>query len=57
MQFHIAELWLKARQQKSIDTHVEVEGAVADLKSGELKMAGILGGYCRDKAAYRLPRY
>jgi len=33
-----------------------VLGVVVGLKNGELMMAGIVGGDCRDKMADRLPR-
>ena len=33
-----------------------VLGVVAGLKNGELVMAGVVGGDCRDKMADRLPR-
>ena len=33
-----------------------VPGVVAELKNGELVMAGVVGGDCRDKMADRLPR-
>ena len=33
-----------------------VLGVVAGLKNGELLLAGVAGGDCRDKMADRLPR-
>jgi len=33
-----------------------VLGVVAGLKNGELVMAGVIGGDCRDKMVDRLPR-
>jgi len=33
-----------------------VLGVVAGLKNGELVMAGVVGGDCRDKMADRFPR-
>ena len=35
---------------------IMVLGVVAGLKNGELVMAGVVGGDCRDKMADRLPR-
>jgi len=32
-----------------------VHGEIAGLKNGELVMAGVVGGDCRDKMADRLP--
>ena len=55
MEFHVAgELQLKACLPESVDIYVL--GVVAGLKNGELVMAGVVGGDCRDKMADRLPR-
>ena len=44
------------RRPKSIVVFTYVVlGVVAGLKNGELLMAGVVGGHCRDKMADRLP--
>jgi len=39
-----------------MEVGIEFHVAVAGLKNGELVMAGVVGGDCRDKMADRLPR-
>ena len=54
MEFYVAgELQLKVHK-KNQQTYMTL-GVVVGVKNGELMMAGVVGGDCRDKMADRLP--
>jgi len=55
MEFHVAEeLKLKVHRPKSVDIYGTRNSCWVE--EGELVMAGVVRGDCRDKMADRLPR-